>query len=99
MIYYTNEKAREEIDALLKENARLEATLGKDSTPEEKEKVRRKQSKLFRFIKEIDQEFYERVTGNAIISKQETMEGTKYFHLGSQITKDEYNEFEIAYKK
>ena len=30
----------EEVDVLLEENAKLNATLGKDSTPEEREKVR-----------------------------------------------------------
>ena len=61
MEYYENEQTRIEIDCLLKENARLEATLGKDSTPEDKEKIKRRQDKLFSLIKKADNEFYERI--------------------------------------
>ncbi len=58
MGYYTNETTRIEIDCLLKENARLGATLGKDSTKEERDMVINSQKTLFNLIKNLDPEIH-----------------------------------------
>ena len=56
--YYTNPETRIKIDNLLKENARLESNLGKDSTKSEYGDTKVKQDRLFRQIKALDLEFY-----------------------------------------
>ena len=58
MTYLTDETKRNKIDALLKRNAQLECSLGKDSTKQEFTTVKYKQNKLFTKIKELDVEFY-----------------------------------------
>ena len=58
MTYLKDENKRVKIDALLKKNAQLECTLGKDSTKQEFTTVKYKQNKLFTKIKELDVEFY-----------------------------------------
>lgn len=58
ILYYKDEKIRTKIDALLKENASIEATLGKDSTIKEFGKAKVKQERLFNRIKALDLEFY-----------------------------------------
>jgi len=58
-IYKTNEKARTEIDNLLKKIAKIEASLGKDSTKKEFTQAKAKQNKLLLSIKSIDSEMYD----------------------------------------
>ncbi len=56
--YYTNDEVRIKIDALLKENARLESNLGKDSTKKEFADTKVKQERLFTAVKLLDLKFY-----------------------------------------
>lgn len=55
---------RAELDKALSENARIGATLGIDSTNSEKEAVRRQQYKNLLFLKDVDKERFESLTGN-----------------------------------
>lgn len=64
-VYYTDNNIRQEIDKLLKENAKLEASLGQDSTTNEFVEVKIKQNSLFSLIKNLDIDFY-----NTIIVKE-----------------------------
>jgi len=59
--YYKDEKVREKIDKLLKQNAAIEASLGKDSNKKEYGKAKLKQERLFDKIKDLDPFFYKRV--------------------------------------
>ncbi len=61
-VYYTNKKVRHEIDKLLKENAAIESSLGKDSTPKEREKAKVKQERLFQAVRKLDEDFYNVIT-------------------------------------
>lgn len=53
-----------ELDKALSENAKIEATLGSDSTRSEKEAVRRQQYKNLLFLKDVDKERFDAVTRN-----------------------------------
>jgi len=64
MSYYTNEKTRNKIDALLRQNASLHANVGIDSTKDEKREIKAKQKELMSQIKELDVEFYKSVTAD-----------------------------------
>lgn len=57
-LYFTDSKIHEQIDELLKQNASLEASLGKDSTSKERVKIKVKQDRLFGKIRKLDEEFY-----------------------------------------
>jgi len=61
--YYTNKSIRKDIDKLLEDHARLEATLGTDSTRKEVGNVVRAQIKIEKKIKTIDSEYWETVFG------------------------------------
>jgi len=56
--YYEDYEIRLKIDKLLKKNAALESSLGKDSTKKEYGKVKARQNNIFDKIKELDLEFY-----------------------------------------
>lgn len=56
--YFTDEKVHEKIDDLLRRNASIEASLGKDSTTKEKIKAKIQQDRLFEKIKILDPVFY-----------------------------------------
>jgi len=64
MTYYEDEKTRKTIDTLLQQNASLHATIGIDSTKEEKKEIRAKQKVLMDEIKTLDIEFYKNVTAD-----------------------------------
>lgn len=57
--YFTDEKIRLLIDDLLRQNASIEANLGRDSTSKEKIKAKVKQDRLFGQIKKLDKDFYD----------------------------------------
>ena len=56
--YYSDESIRNKIDILLKENAKIECSLGKDSTIKERIRAKVKQDRIFNEIKKLDVEFY-----------------------------------------
>lgn len=56
--YSTDSNIRMQIDTLLMKNSSLQASLGSDSTKEEKETVKRKTDELMALIKDIDINFY-----------------------------------------
>ena len=57
--YNTNKQTKAKIDALMEAMAKLECTLGIDSTDEEKEKVKQKQLIFLGKIKELDELKYD----------------------------------------
>lgn len=57
--YFTDLEVRSKIDELLRQNASIEANLGKDSTRKEIGKAKVRQSRLFDQIKKLDNAFYE----------------------------------------
>ena len=56
--YYTEEDIREKIDDLLRQNASLQANLGKDSTDEERKVANTEWMKIAAKIKTLDIKFY-----------------------------------------
>lgn len=56
--YYKNDETRKQINELLLENAKIEASLGKDSTKKEWAIAKVKQDRIFEQIKNLDTEFY-----------------------------------------
>lgn len=56
--YYTEEDIRKEIDILLKENAAIQASLGTDSTPQERKEADDKWKVIAAKIKTLDIKFY-----------------------------------------
>jgi len=56
--YHQDAEVREQIDELLRQNATIQANLGTDSTPEEREEAKRKWMELAKKIREIDPKFY-----------------------------------------
>ena len=56
--YYTEEDVREEIDVLLKENAAIQASLGNDSTTQERKEADNKWKVIAAKIKTLDIKFY-----------------------------------------
>ena len=56
--YHTHDVTRLKIDDLLRQNARLESSMGTDSTKEEKKEIKAEQKVLMSKIKERDVEFW-----------------------------------------
>lgn len=61
--YYTDEKVRKEIDGYKKQNAELEANLGKDIVGKERQEIKDKQHALMMKIKPLDQAYFETLVG------------------------------------
>lgn len=57
--YFVDKETRDKIDDLLRQNASIEANLGRESTTKERTKAKVKQDRLFGQIKKLDQDFYE----------------------------------------
>jgi hypothetical protein len=64
MSYETNLELREKIDFYLESLAKLEATLGTDSTKEEIQKVNTEKQSIMQKIKELDSAFYLTIAPN-----------------------------------
>lgn len=61
ILYYEDVEIRRKIDEWLRENAAIEASLGKDSTKKEFADAKVRQHDLYLKIKIIDIEFYNRI--------------------------------------
>jgi hypothetical protein len=57
--YNTNKQTKAKIDSLMESMAKLECTLGIDSTDKEREKVKKQQLVFLRKIKELDELKYD----------------------------------------
>jgi hypothetical protein len=65
--YQTNMLVKEKIDKILMTNAKIQANLGTDSTPEEREEAKIKCDELFKSIRELDYEFYMRIVPHVYV--------------------------------
>ena len=65
--YQTNALVKEKIDKILQNNAKIQANLGADSTPEEREDAKLKCDELFKSIRELDYEFYMRIVPHVYV--------------------------------